>query len=415
MNKALFVAYQYPPEASSSGVLRPLKFSRYLAEFGWNVAVLTAREEDYPRRDDSLKAQIPDAVSLYRAFCPDSRRYLSVKGKSLSIFSFPDRYVGWLPFAYRRGMEAVRREHPRLIWSTSPLSTTNLVAYLLKQRTGLPWIADFRDPWVDNSLSGWKRTGNCFLERKVMHGADGIVVTTDWMKEDLLNRIPDLDGGKIHVIYNGYDESDFDGLAAGPRAEGEPFRLVYTGGLHPLFRNPEPLFQAVAKLRDEGALPAEGIALDFYGCSDYLSADPCREAVRRLGLDEVVRDRGRVSHRESLQVLFDADALILLQDSEITRPMIPAKAFEYLRVGRPVLSLTSEGATADLVERFPQVSLVREAREPDLIAQGLHALLERSAGNYSDCRNDLAIKRYERKSLAVELAQLMNRVAEGGR
>ena len=72
---ALFVAFHYPPEANSSGVLRTLKFTRYLPNFGWRVTVLTINPDAYEVTDATLIDQIPDSVRVVRTNYIDTKRH----------------------------------------------------------------------------------------------------------------------------------------------------------------------------------------------------------------------------------------------------------------------------------------------------------------------------------------------------
>jgi hypothetical protein len=399
------ITYVFPPDGSSSGMLRPLKFCRYLDELGWTVSILTARNEDYLLRDDTLLPQIPSGVNVCRSFAPNSRKYFYFRGKSLSILSFPDRVLWWWPFAYKKGIEVIKNINPQVLWSTSPMITTNLIAYSLKKRTGLPWIADFRDPWIHITDTGWQRTINEYLERKVMHFADAVVVTTEWMKREILNRIPELPDEKVHVICNGYDEDDFADLTPAAKRPDSPFILVYTGLLDSTYRNPESLFMAVSLLRKKSILPRQGFQIDFYGCSEYLSQPTCQKMIESLGLSDIVSDCGRVSRKQSLQVLVDADALLLIQDADMTRSAIPAKAFDYLRTGKPIIALASEGATTDLLDTFKRCILIKDTKNEQLISNGLEEMFASECHKF-ELDND--IEQYSRKKLTAQLASLMD-------
>jgi hypothetical protein len=135
--RVLLVAHHYPPDGSSSGVLRPLKFSKYLSRYGWKPHVLTLKESLYAVRDDTLMGQIPEDVMVHRTVGLDSSRHLSIKGRYLAALSVPDRFVMWLPFAVAAGVRAIKKYGIRAIYSTSPPPTTHLIALGLKKLTGI--------------------------------------------------------------------------------------------------------------------------------------------------------------------------------------------------------------------------------------------------------------------------------------
>src|SRR2546426_2296446 len=123
------IAYHFPPEGSSSGVLRTLKFSKYLPEFGWRPHVLTLKEEFYLRRDEELARDIPSDVVVHRTNALDPRFSCSL----------PDRFAGWVPFGVLEGKRVSRRQKIDAIFSTSPLPSAHLIALLLKRSLGYPW------------------------------------------------------------------------------------------------------------------------------------------------------------------------------------------------------------------------------------------------------------------------------------
>ncbi|HET7903715.1 MAG TPA: glycosyltransferase, partial [Candidatus Eisenbacteria bacterium] len=203
--RVLMVAFHYPPEGGSSGVLRTLKFSRYLLRYGWQPHVLTLTASSYPVRDEKLLAQIPPEVVVHRTRAIDSGRHLAIRGRYLSSLAIPDRFIGWLPFAVPRGIDVVRRHGIDAIYSTSPLATAHLIALRIHRATRVPWVADFRDPWIEEGIH--PRPGSMRerierrLERAVVRGADRLVMTTSRLRDEILARHPDLGTEKARVIY----------------------------------------------------------------------------------------------------------------------------------------------------------------------------------------------------------------------
>ena len=133
MKHVLFVAFHYPPEANSSGVLRTLKFSRYLSNYGWRVTVLTINTGAYEVIDETLVEQIPDNVRVIRTNFIDTKRHLSIAGLYPAILAVPDRWVGWYPWAVKAGKQLLRDEKFDLIYSTSPLGTAHLISSKLSK------------------------------------------------------------------------------------------------------------------------------------------------------------------------------------------------------------------------------------------------------------------------------------------
>src|SRR5579884_3552370 len=125
-NRVLIVAFHYPPDLSSSGVLRTLKFSRYLPESGWLPTVLTVQPKHYETKDSALEKQIPPEVEVYRTAAIDMKKAFSISGKHFRFTVVPDRFTGWIPFAVWQGRKIIREKNIDAIYSTSPIPSSHL-------------------------------------------------------------------------------------------------------------------------------------------------------------------------------------------------------------------------------------------------------------------------------------------------
>lgn len=413
MKRVLLVTCYYPPDGSSSGVLRPLKFSKYLPRVGWVPHVLTMKEWMYSVKDNGLVQEIPPEVTIHRTFALDSGRHLAVKGRYLSLFAVPDRYVSWLPFGVVHGLRVIRSSGIHAIFSTSPPPTSHLIAASLKAASGLPWVADFRDPWLEEgsnpARSFLRHRFEAALERLIIRHANCLTVTTPNFRRDLLLRYPELGPEGVRVIYNGYDEMDFQNLER--TILDRRFEILHAGLITTEFRDPFPLLRALATLINEGKIRRDEAKMTFLGGGSYLLSGNFSERVSQLELGGVVEVIERVSHREALQRQMAAAVLLLLQASEDTTSLIPAKAFEYLRSGRPILALTQQGATADLLKEMDACYVVDPA-DPSGLERAILSLyrLWQQPNRPTEIRR--AISRYERSHLTAELAQLLEELTE---
>ncbi len=402
------VAYHYPPDGSTTGVLRTLKFSKYLPQHGWMPHILTLKEWAYASKDYELLQDIPKEVVVHRAFGLDNARHLSIQGRHLALLSIPDPFLSWLPFGIARGLSTIRKGGFRALYSTSPPPTAHLIAASLKAVTGLPWVADFRDPWIEEGFH--PRPGSLryriesALEKRVVMQADRLIVTTPHLKKDFLCRYPELSPENVIAIYNGYDESDFNGLDGPLRSDR--FEIIHAGLITPEFRDPFPLLETVASMIAERTLPLEETRVTFLGDGGYTHSEGFTNRVKQMGLDQVVQIADRVPHREALRRLQQAAVLLLLQASNDTKSLIPAKAFEYLRLGRPILALTLEGATADLLTEMDGCYVIDPGDRAGL-QRHVSALYKRWQGSHDHPYTSRQIFRYERSNLTAELARLL--------
>lgn len=409
----LMVAYHYPPEGGASGVLRALKFSKYLPAAGYVPHVLTLRASSYVTRDEGLLRSIPPEAVVHRTFALDASRHFAIRGRYPGLLAVPDRFVSWLPFGVARGLGVIRRHGIRAIYSTSPIPTAHLIAGCLKRWTGLPWVADFRDPWIEEGIhprpGSFRERIERPLERWVLRSADRIVATTPRLRAEILGRHPNLPPDRVRVIYNGYDEEDFGVVPTTPNSPRERFEILHAGLVTPDFRDPFPLLRTVAALVEEGSLPRDRTRVTLLGGGPYLESKSFRTELESLRMDDVIEVAGRVAHAEALRRLGESAVLLLLQASEDTRSLIPAKAFEYLRTGRPILALTLEGDTADLMRGMEGCEVVDPANGAALRAAvlRLYENWSRSGGVPSTTR---PVDRYERRRLTAQLAEILDEV-----
>ncbi|MBC7705319.1 MAG: glycosyltransferase, partial [Rhodoferax sp.] len=144
--KVLLIAYHFPPLAGSSGIQRTLRFVQHLPAFGWQPLVLSAQPRAYLRTSGDLGADVPAGTVVRRAFALDTARHLALHGRYIGAMARPDRWVSWKFDAVRQGLRMIREFRPDVIWSTYPIATAHLIGAELHRRSGIPWVADFRDP-----------------------------------------------------------------------------------------------------------------------------------------------------------------------------------------------------------------------------------------------------------------------------
>ncbi len=444
--KVLIVSYQFPPIAGG-GVPRPLKMSKYLPQFGWNPVVLTVDPEYNVSLDPSLLGQVPEGVPIYRAkewnpYQKLNRLRANDGGKSQGIveegnkqkpgalarvksgiFLFlkkvknfvliPDDHRFWVPSAVRLGLKAIQEQNIDVIFSTSGPYSSHLVARKLAKRTGLPWIADFRDPWTQNmhrSGIAWRERIEARMERSVMEQATAITTVTHAFAHNFLSKYPYI--RRMEVIHNGYDPEDFLDIPVN-KVEGK-IVFAYTGIFYQE-RNPRLFLQAIAELIEAEQLRKEEVLIRFAGVFDYPGYRDNQDVVRRFDLEVVVEVLGFLPHQQSLSLLKSSDVLLLINDTATgSEAYIPGKLYEYLAVERPILAFSLAGEASKIVERFhlgkvvlpTDVTLMKQA-----ILEFVQAWRENKLGEQFSFDNDLAsLAQYQRDTQARQLASLMNQL-----
>ena len=413
MKHALFVVFHYPPEASSSGVLRTLKFSRYLRECGWEVTVLTLQRDAYEVTDAKLEEQIPDWVRVVRTNYLNTRRHLSIRGRYAAIAAVPDTWIGWYPWAVAAGRKIIAERPVDLVFSTSPHATAHLIARKLSKHARVPLVIDFRDPWHEEPPEpGTPAVVSWFaprIERRVVIAATHVVTSTTQLRDLLRERYRDQAPDKFTAILNGYDDADFAELSQRPATSSDRLVIVHAGNINADFRDPIPLLRAIARAGARGQLDPSKILLRFIGGGAYGDSDTVRAAVRESGLSGSVEFLGRVPYTEALAELSKADLLLLLQASEDTMSLVPAKLYEYLRAMRPVLALVLPGATSEVLAMTGGGWLANPRDSGELEATLVEIYNRWAAGTLRDHHANMdVLRRFDRRNLTRELAAIFD-------
>lgn len=348
MKRLLLLTFAFPP-ASSPGALRPGYLAQYLSEFGWDVTVVTrsgleppfpARVVSVARYDDALQQKLRPSLDSQPADAWYRRFLRSMK----SLLLFPDEHVTWILPALKTSLELLRSERYDAILSTAMPASVHVVAGVLSRITGVPWIADYRDPWSQNTYWKWgpvRRALHKRLEVALLRKAAALTTVSEPIAQGLreLHRRND-----VYVIPNAYDAGDWSAI---PMMEPQGFDLCYTGHMYDGQRDPDLLFGALAQLRAEGH-PAGGARVHFYG--NGCGFIPERAA--RFGLSEQVHCHGSVPRVQALTAQrASAAVLIFLSMDPATRHELGSKYLEYLGAQRPMLVFgPKQSALQDVIE-----------------------------------------------------------------
>lgn len=425
MKQVVVVAYFFPP-TGGAGVQRIVKFVRYLPERGWRTTVVTVRESRYWMRDPSLLREIPEDVAVVRTPARTAPELLAsiIRGKAgeqtnarrsgsmqrslrrlAGFFLLPDPYVGWVSTAERASRRALA--DGGVLLTTSSPDSAHLVGLRLARR-GVPWVADFRDPWVRRMSFApptlVHRRIQESLERQVVNTADRIIVTSDATREDFLARYPRLEPKRVVCIPNGYDEEDFPKESPPPDPS---FLIVHAGQLNPerpisrFLDHLEAFFSLRPAARGECRVELIG--------PRYREDE---EAVSRRGLGDAVQFRDALPHREAIGRLLAARVLLLMeQESARGSLILPGKLFEYLRARRPILGLLPRGAAWDLIEKL-RAGQCTLPSDPGSGGGILANLFDAAKSGPQEGAGDLpaTVRSFDRRALAGRLSDLLDEV-----
>jgi len=411
-NKVLMVAFHFPPQAGSSGIQRTLRFAQYLPASGWQPLVLSAHPRAYATLSPDQMADT-DALHVTRAFALDSARHLAWRGRYLGWTALPDRWVSWCLGAVPAGLRLIRRERPRVLWSTYPIASAHLAGAILQRLSGLPWVADLRDPMIDEVHPSGRllRAAASWVERLTVRRAVRVVCTTPGAVRIYRGRYPEVPPERFCLIENGYDEQEFSAAevqaAPAPERVPGPFVLLHSGIVYPSERDPRALLAALATLKREGRVDGAGLRVMLRA---PVHEDLLRGLIREHGVEDMVMIAPALSYRAALAEMLAADGLLVLQAANCNQ-QVPAKLYEYLRAARPLLALTDSAGDTAAALRAAGIDTIAPLDDAAQIASALLRFLELARAGKAPLAPPAVRRAHARSSRAVQLAALLDQVA----
>lgn len=455
--RLLLVCSDFPPLIGTN-TQRIQSYVRYLGMFGWHSSVVTREIADLPQIDSRDLQRIPESVEVIRIPDPDpfaSRaRRLGVypaDSAALCNSSSPapalskhpivscgsrSRPLQWLfsagsgflkvalrslayqPDALRlwanRVAADVCKEHSSdkdVLLTSSPAFSCHLAGLAIKQRTGLPWVADFRDLWVGrpfrelpSSLHTWwdKR-----LEARVVHGCDRLVVASPAWEQMFKRRYGDSVKGKLVTITNGYEADVIDAarkeLAVKPASNDGKIRFVLTGSMH-RGESPIPFIRALGIIKKSNPELAARALVTLIGNGGE-HVDEIAAEISAGNLDHQVELLGSRSNVECIRAQFEANYLLLFSASEHV-DTIRGKSFEYMATGKTILACIPENGVQAGILRQAGTAIIVAHDDVASIVRHLKRLLNDSVVEYTP--NWEYINTFDRRRLTERLVSLLD-------
>ncbi len=430
MKKVLIITYYWPP-AGGPGVHRVLEFAKYLPEFGWQPIILTVQGGEYLAIDQSLVQDIDPGIKIIRTKTLEPfalYKRLTRKGRDEIIPNLiltekssknrreklsrwirtnlfvPDARIGWIPYIVKTGKEVIEREKPDLIFSSSPPHSIQLGAKRLAKKTGVKWIADFRDLWYDLDIFYEHNKRNFFsawldrrMERSVMKNANGIISINRFITDLFMNKTSPQK--PFSIIQNGYDQQNFQQLIP---EKSEKFTIIYTGTMSES-RIPQALIQALVQYnKTKNSLRVE-LCLIGTVCEE------CRILIKQSGLMESTKIHGYTPYKEIIKKLNASSALLLVIDKvPYNEVFLTGKLFDYLGVKKPIFAIGPLDGAADQIIKETNSGRMIEYEDTEGALELLQNLIQ-------DWQNDTSrftfnSEKYEKRPLTKKLSEFFNQI-----
>lgn len=438
MQNVLMIAYDFPP-IGASGVQRTIKFAKYLPTFGWRPIILTvdkdAKTIEYA--DASLLEELSDEVLIYRSRIIepyDVYRLFGGKHKQgsreskilrldngranvidkikimLASALVPDAKIGWYPGATSKAKEIFKKHKIDVIYSSSPKTTSHIIARKLARRFNKPWVADLRDPWPTGFFGRRRKPPvlqklDTSLERSVLFEATRVIVAWPGILDDITVMHKDFNKSKAILITNGFDEEDYKGVMS---AKFEQFTICHAGTFYKN-RNPESLFKGLALLFEERPKLKNNIRVLFIGISDYV----VRELIGKYGFEDVVEHIPYMDHRECVSYLLGSHLLFL----NTLENYVPGKLYEYLGTGKPILAIVRDKTTVAEIMKETRSGIVIDPDDSERVKDFILEMYWRNKeGNTEEkeSQDESLVSRYSRKELTRRLSAIFDEVVSEG-
>lgn len=362
MKKVLIISYYWPPSGGIS-VLRSLKIAKHLRLHGWEPVVFTPENADYSTIDQDNFKDVPEGIEilkiptiepfkLFKWFTglkkdANLNNVLSAHDKKMgfaykfsvwvrSNFFIPDARAMWIQPSVKFLLKYLKENPVDAIFTDGPPHTNTRIATILKQKTGIPWLSDYQDPWsqVDYFqeliLTDWGLKKHLKQEQEAFAAADKITIVSPTWKKDLES----IGAKNVEVLYWGYDPDDYTNIKIDENIQRK-FSMVHAGVMG-FDRNPKLLFEAIKELSNEAEGFKENFELILIGQVDQA----VQQSIADAGIVDLVSYTGSIKRQKALNAIFSAQTLLLLLNQQPNAMgRVPGKLFEYLASKRPIINL----------------------------------------------------------------------------
>ncbi len=427
MKKVLIISYYWPP-AGGIGVHRCLKFAKYLREFGWEPVIFTADNPEYPVLDEGNYKDVPDGAVILKSKIWEPYnifKFFTGKKKEDRIHNvfleeekhgafhkigiwirgnifIPDARKFWIRPSVNFLLKYLNDNPIDAIFTNGPPHSNHMIAYGIKKELGIPWHADFQDPWTQVDyfpqlmLNPLSRKIHEAMEQRVFKNADKITICSDTWKKDLES----IGARDVDVIVWGYDEDDFKNISDSPSPK---FTLSHFGSLGP-DRNARTLWKALSILKHESESFSKDLEIELVGFIGHSILDE----INSLGLFENLKVSEHIPRSETLARMCAAPVLLLiLNDMPNVNGRLPGKLFEYLASRRPIIVIGPEDSDAAKIVAGVNAGTACGFNDLDKTVSTVRELYKKyKSGSLHKNSSDISI--YSNKNLTKKLAGFLD-------
>lgn len=356
MKSLLILAYDFPPYVSVGG-LRPFAWYKYLKEFGVEPVVVTRQwgnvygnELDYIAPGSSRETIVEETecgTIIRTPYKPNlanrlmlkygKNRFVLVRKAVTAFYEFAQYlfFVGPKSCVYRGAKNYLKNNKVDAIIATGEPFVLFKYASALSRKHNIPWIADYRDPWIQNkNRSQFMERWCASLERNYLHNAASVITVSDFCKFQICQNVA---GKPFHIIPNGFNPDAINAVS-GISQESDCLRFAFVGTIykwHPL----ESVLHCFSLFADSATKPK--FELNFFGINnaDELNSLLTGKFQNLIGKVHVVP---RMDNGLLMQKLARHNIMLLFNYYSFTG----TKIYDYLGLKRKILLCYSDDSEA---------------------------------------------------------------------
>ena len=414
--KVLIITYYWPP-AGGPGVQRWLKLSNYLLENNVKPIIYAPSNPKYPSIDESLLEDVNSEIEVIKQpiFEPFGNLFSKIRKKGIpkkndqSIFDkfliylrgnlfIPDSRIFWVNSSVDFLSKYILENNIESIITTGPPHSLHLIGLKLKSILNISWYADFRDPWTkinyhkELKLSLRSKKKHLELESKVLNSCDRIIVTSN----KLLKEYNKIAKTPISLITNGFDYQKLQ------LELDEEFSITHIGRLLPE-RNPKILWNALKELCIINKNFKNNLKVNFIG---NVSENLINE-MKTKDLENSVVYHNYIKYNDTIPYLIKSQILLLIESDDMESSYaIPAKIFEYINSGRPIIAIGPKDSEIKLIiDETKSGKYFLYSEYDELLSYLSNSYYKYESKNLHS--TSINIDKYHRKNLAKKLSQII--------
>lgn len=343
--RILLFSYAFPPMQvqMAAAVFKPMAA---IAKLGYEVDVLCADSfSPHLPLDNSLLPLAEKTFSEITRLNPPTGLRGKLQRRSEILKRVPDLMTVLHQPAYACLMDMDLSKYAAVM-TWSPFHSINTVMVRVKKhRKNVRWIAQFSDPWAGNPLeiSRLTKLWNRWHEPRTVDAADYIVHSSRYSLDLMLNKHSANVRKKTDVLPHAFN---LDLYPQRPKARNARITMRYAGVLYGR-RTPEPLFVAINRLYDRRADLRGLLVIELVGNvpTEMLNTPAA------LALPEgTIKTIPNVSYIQSLELMYDADILLLIEADIRQNLFLPSKLSDYLGANTPIVGLVPPGGSEDAMK-----------------------------------------------------------------